>query len=264
MLHDVLSLHTRLVTSRQMKHWAGPRGVQIGSTVSGAFQRAIREYNETGKRLKKEMEVFPDEIADGFSEPDSLKAETIKIKAKGLLRQVKVGVETCGMLGLFFPGSQLWELQRKNRLASKYNKSAAFCTSVKSFGVNGSVVSDSAMYIYARPSDVLLDGENAVETLNPLETTASTDADDASASAAAAPPPRFMNTVRETGTPGWRTWIPKGAELLVNWDGQFVVPRDKIHRAPQFPCPLSVVLPEFWTPLTVGVCTLECMHLSIF
>lgn len=76
MLHDVLVLHTCLVTARQLKHWAGPKGADMCGTVQTAFQKQIMSYNEIGKRLKAEMEIFPEEIADGFSEPDSMKVRT--------------------------------------------------------------------------------------------------------------------------------------------------------------------------------------------
>jgi hypothetical protein len=229
MLHDVLFLHTQLVTARQIKHWQGPRGAEMGSTVTKAFQRVIADYNGTGKRLKEEMGVFPDEIADGFSEPDAMKAETIKIKAKALIREVQTGVETAGMLGLFFPGSVMWELQRKGAMSSKHIKSRAFKDSLGTFGLSsGSIVSDSSMKIYVRQAVVLEedDDDESNETINPV-------GDDNTNNLHASTPlsPRGSSRgVYETGTPGWRTWIPRGAEQLINYDGQFVVPHDKLHQ----------------------------------
>ena len=222
MLHDVLNLHTQLVTARQIKHWAGPQNADMGTTVCKAFQKIMADYNRTGKRLKQEMQSFPEEIADGFSEPDQMKADTIKIKAKALIREVQSGVETCGMLGLFFPGSVMWELQRKSRLATKYDKSKAFRDSVGSFGsTDGNIVSDSSMSIYVRQAEVLdvSDGE----MVNPV-------ADDSNSEETKATPKEPHRGVYETGTPGWRTWIPRGAEHLINYDGQFVPPHDKLSR----------------------------------
>lgn len=222
MLHDVLALHTQLVTARQIKHWPGPQSADMGTTVSQAFQKIIADYNRTGKRLKEEMQSFPEEIADGFTVPEQMKADTIKIKAKALIREVQSGVETCGMLGLFFPGSVMWELQRKQRLATKYDRSESFRSSVGSFGAaNGNIITDSSMAIYVRQAEVLdvADGE----TLNPV-------ADGSDSDETKATPREAHRGVYETGTPGWRTWIPRGAQHLINYDGQFVPPHDKLSR----------------------------------
>lgn len=222
MLHDVLALHTQLVTARQIKHWEGPRGADMGTTVCKAFQGIIADYNRIGKRLKEEMQSFPEEISDGFSEPDPMKSETIKIKAKALVREVQSGVETCGMLGLFFPGSVMWELQRKNRLSAKYDKSRSFRMSVGAFGESaGKIVSESSMDIYVRQAEVL-DADND-ETINPV-------AENDDAAQATKSTIGVSGGVYESGTPGWRTWIPRGAEQVINYDGQFVVPHDNLHK----------------------------------
>lgn len=216
MLHDVLKLHTQLVTARQIKHWEGPHGANMGSTVSKAFQSTIGDYNRVGKRLKEEMQSFPEEIADGFSEPDQTKSETIKIKAKSLIRIVQSDVETAGMLGLFFPGSVLWELNRKTVLSAKYQKSKSIFSSIGSFGGHhAAVVSDSSMKVYVHGADVV--GEDD-EVVNPIA-----DGNDTAWS-----PRSFNRLVHESGTPGWRTWVPRGAEALINYDGQFVVPHDRL------------------------------------
>lgn len=128
------------------------------------------------------------------------------------------------MLGLFFPGSTLWELQRKSNLAGKYNMSKSFWLSLKSFGRKGTLVADSSMNIYARPSLVMDPDENDGETVNPLDdSTLSPKSPNGAAS------PRTAAVINETGTPEWRTWVPKGAETLINYDGQFIVPQDQVH-----------------------------------
>ena len=110
------------------------------------------------------MLIFPAEIAEGFTEPDMMKAKLCKIKAKALQNEMMAGVETCGILGLFFPGSPLWEVQRKQRLTGKFNKTEAIRASL---GIGGmGVVNDSAMKLYVRASEIEEDPD-AEEPANP-------------------------------------------------------------------------------------------------
>jgi hypothetical protein len=240
MLCDVLNLHSQLVSARMLKYWNGPKGADLGSTVSRAFQKQIAAYNNTGKLLKEEMHMFPAEIAEGFTEPDMMKAETVKIKAKALHADVMSGIETCGILGLFFPGSPMWEIQRKQRLGGKHNKSKALWASLKSFGLAGSVVSDSSMVLYVQAGDVQeIDFDDEEDGVLSASSDRDMDFDNnplASNDAEAKPPfspvsagmlsPRSRAAALERGTRDWRTWIPPGGEMLVNYDGQFICSSD--------------------------------------
>lgn len=98
------------------------------------------------------MLIFPAEIAEGFTEPDMMKAKLCKIKAKALQNEMMAGVETCAILGLFFPGSPLWEVQRKKRLTGKFNKTGAMRASLSIGGMG--VVNDSAMKLYIRAAEI--------------------------------------------------------------------------------------------------------------
>jgi hypothetical protein len=110
------------------------------------------------------MLIFPAEIAEGFTEPDMMKAKLCKIKAKALQNEMMASVEACGMLGLFFAGSPLWEVQRKKRLTSKFNKTEALRASLSIGGMG--VVNDSAMKLYVRASEIEEDPD-AEEPANP-------------------------------------------------------------------------------------------------
>ena len=130
MLRDVLELHRTMVNARSVKYWNGPR-IDLSNTIERAYQDMIIKYNDTGKDLMKQMEMFPDEIQAGFHEPNPTKAETIKVRAQSIQGDLQEAVETCGVLGFYFPGSPLWELQRRLREAGQYERSASFWLSLK-------------------------------------------------------------------------------------------------------------------------------------
>ena len=149
MLRDVLSLHTTIVQSRAIKYWNGPR-IPLSNTIERAYQDMIQKYNDTGKALMAQMEQFPDEIQAGFHEPNPTKAETIKVRAQAIQRDLADAVAACGVLGFFFPGSPMWELQRRLRECGEYDKSDSFWLSLKpTVGVQGAGMVDyNALQMY--------------------------------------------------------------------------------------------------------------------
>ena len=78
MCKDVLQLHDGIGISRQVKYWTGPADVDSPS-IHKAYQQQILNYNNLGAELKAEMEQFPEEIKQGFSDSQTVMAETIKI-----------------------------------------------------------------------------------------------------------------------------------------------------------------------------------------
>ena len=81
MLRQALELHSRIMAARGIKYWDGPKGGSPPSdTVYRKFQGMIKDFNKTGKALQAEMEGFPVEIEQGFTEPNESAAETIRIQ----------------------------------------------------------------------------------------------------------------------------------------------------------------------------------------
>lgn len=239
-LLDAIRLHSKLVSARKLRHWTGPKGVQLSGTVERAFQKQIKEYNNIGRLLKTEMESFPAEIETGFCEPDHLKAETIKVKAQRLQTELKAGVDTAALLGLYWPGSPLWEIQRKARQTGKYSKSSGVWASIGT--ISASFVSDASMKLYmqmASPDEIIpveveersrsMEKELVDEISNPVA-----DWQDGSASprhndtfedeekvGEGMLSPRAKASANERGSEGWRDWVPESCEMLINYDGQF-------------------------------------------
>lgn len=206
--------------------------------MSRAFQKQIQRYNHIGKGLKEQMVIFPAEIAEGFTEPDMMKAKLCKIKAKALQNEMMAGVQTCGALGLFFPGSPVWEVQRKKRLTGKFDKTEFLRESLK-IGTMG-LVNENAMKLYVRAADIEEEDadDNTTTFKNPIEVkdqertagdaaTASTPAggehgenseeDEADILDSPTTDQRRTGfaTARERGVSGWRTWTPESAEHLM-------------------------------------------------
>ncbi len=151
MLRDVLSLHTTLTQARGIKYWNGPR-IDLSNTIERSFQGMIQKYNETGKTLKMQMEDFPDEIQAGFHEPNPTKAETIKVRAEAIQRELQGAISTCGTLGFYFPGSPMWELQRRLRECGEYERSDSFWLSLRPLatipGVGSGTVDYNSLQMY--------------------------------------------------------------------------------------------------------------------
>jgi hypothetical protein len=108
MLRDALKLHSRMMIARKVKYWDGPRGGQkISDTVYRKFQSFIYQYNECGRSLKAEMQSFPAETVEGFVEPQDMLAETIKIQATAVKRDLEVLLKDAATLRFNYPGSPL-------------------------------------------------------------------------------------------------------------------------------------------------------------
>ena len=162
MVRSVLTLHSNVVVARGIKHWGGPRGkeVQMSNTCERAFQVLIDKYNETGTNVLRQMEKFPDEIVEGFHTPNTMKAETVVIKASAVNARLARNITAASVLGFFFPGSPLWELRRRLRKANLFTKSESFWKSLKvlSKGTKGlGLVSSISMTLYVQADDVHVD-----------------------------------------------------------------------------------------------------------
>ena len=182
MCKDVLQLHDGIGISRQVKYWTGPADVDSPS-IHKAYQQQILNYNNLGAELKAEMEQFPEEIKQGFSDSQTVMAETIKIKATRTLEELNGDIETAGELGFFFPGSPLWELQRKLRKEGAYSGHEAIMQTFSHTADNSSMVTSTSMNIYI--------GETASKPFSSTSSSASahklgeSDVTDAGSSAAA-------------------------------------------------------------------------------
>ena len=270
MLRDVLQLHSTLVETRAIRYWNGPRTEDISNTMARTYQGLIGKYNSVGKELMDQMRAFPDEIQQGFHEPNLTKAATIKVRAQSIQRDLKAAVSTCGALGFYFPGSSMWEVQRRLREAGQYEKTESFFLSLKP-GSAGSIVDANSMQMYIKAD--LTGAEQAAPSVggaksgkaksggkkkgkkeqkqysNPLLDAAApiqpepepepdevlSDDDSGQLS------PRKLKDRREifTGMTGWREWVPLSARSLVTFDGQFIVDPDE---SPLWKCVQGSVL----------------------
>ena len=268
-LREVLTLHVNVVTARNVKSWTGVRlpGEEMSNTIERSFQNIIARYNEVGKDLQVEMGRFPDEIADGFHEPNPMKADTIAVRVRAVQREVESAVNTAAVLGLFFPGSHLWELRRRMRKGGLLEKSASFWKSVNprqrrstQFGV----VSNASMDYYLQADDIEKlettgevtspraaeetwrqvsddggddDSSKRLQFKNPLS---GEDNEDEAADAPEAlpePEPEPEPEQKATSQPpqlqtralkGWRDLVTFHCRTLVNMDGQFILDEDSV------------------------------------
>lgn len=68
------------------------------------------------------MESFPVEIKEGFIEPNHTMAEVTSIQAQAVLGELNELVDDAATLRWYYPGSPLWQIQRKLRTTGKHNK----------------------------------------------------------------------------------------------------------------------------------------------
>ena len=254
MLRDVLLLHTSLVSARSVKYWDGPKPtaknpVEVSSTIQRAYQKIISKYNLVGKTLQNEMQKFPDEIQAGFSEPDAVQAGTIEVMAHSVQHDLREAVRDAGVLGLYFPGSPLWELRRKLREHGLYAKASHFWESIKlRWDRQDQMCSTSAMTMYLQADEIggfendeeedsprSPEFESDMKFTNPLDE--AHDAQSRAETGETSPRHGPLKTSRSISAAEalshtqdkhvvdntWRGWIPHSAASLVNYDGQFIV-----------------------------------------
>lgn len=152
MLRDTQILHQQLVGAKAIKYWNGPK-VETSHTIDQAFQQLIRNYNAVGQGLMKEMQCFPQEIMNGFHDPQPIKAETTKINARRIQKDLVTKLNTAQTLGFFFPGSTMWELQRKLRAGGHYNKAANVKHSLDVREEETTLVGSASMALYIKSDD---------------------------------------------------------------------------------------------------------------
>ena len=99
--------------------------------------------NKTGKELLNLQSLFPQEVQDGFSSPNLIKAETLRTMAQTVQSDLIHLLSTAGMLGFFFPGSPMWETRRKLTEQGERDRSTGFFDSFK--GADWGLVSASSM-----------------------------------------------------------------------------------------------------------------------
>ena len=236
MLREVLTLHTNLVTARGIKHWNGVRipGEEMSNTVGNAFQGIISRYNKVGKTLQSQMRGFPDEILDGFHEPNPMRADTLAIRARAVQQNLEMDIATAGLLGLFFPGSGMWELRRYLRRQGLFTKSESFWTSITpSIGTSQwGVVSAASMTLYLQADDIELPATTPKaapgdEFGNPLsdDKREGTDAKADAVFEVDAPKraTRPAGDGPDIALKGWRNLVTFHTRNLVNMDGQFIL-----------------------------------------
>lgn len=153
MLRDTLSLHQNLMSARSIRYWSGPHTIELSTTIEHAFQQTIHSYNKVGQSLMKEMAAFPDEIMKGFHDPKPTKAETIKINAHAVQKDLLNKLKTAQVLGFFFPGSTLWELRRKLRGAGSYKQSDNVKFSLDIVPEDATIVGSGSMNLYIQADE---------------------------------------------------------------------------------------------------------------
>jgi hypothetical protein len=95
--------------------------------------------------------MFPQEVQEGFSSPNLIKAETLRTMAQTVQSDLIGLLDVAGMLGFFFPGSPMWETRRKLRLKGKYGRSDGFWASFQN--ADWGLVSSSSMDMYMGGDD---------------------------------------------------------------------------------------------------------------
>lgn len=184
MLRDTLSLHQQLVAARSIKYWNGPR-METSHTIDGAFQDLIKGYNEVGYALKEEMQSFPEEILNGYHDPNLRRAETTKINARRVQKDLITKITTAQALGLFFPGSTLWELRRKLRGTGKYDKAANFKWSLTTAPEDATIVGSASMNLYLQADETA--GADYERMTKPISSSSDEEEDDHQRHGAATP-----------------------------------------------------------------------------
>jgi hypothetical protein len=168
-----------------------------------------------------------------FAEPALLTAETVRVKAQSLQDEMRSGIRTAGLLGLFWPGSPLWEAQGELRGAGKHSKSAALWSGLTmtstTYGATGqkALVNNPAMSTYLQgavwSSNRVSAQDEVFAVANPV-----------------GPGEVEFDTMQQVGSQtmklnsipvqGWRDWVPDSAERLVSFDGQFVLDQQESAR----------------------------------
>ena len=145
-IRNTIKLHDKMMVARNIKHWNGPHGVDLSNTIERSYQSCINMYNKTGKELLNLQSLFPQEVQDGFSSPNLIKAETLRTMAQTVQSDLIHLLSTAGMLGFFFPGSPMWETRRKLTEQGERDRSTGFFDSFK--GADWGLVSASSMRMY--------------------------------------------------------------------------------------------------------------------
>eukprot|EP01043_Picozoa_sp_COSAG02_P069903 COSAG02_NODE_12175_length_1585_cov_1.150740_1_plen_473_part_01 len=81
-IRDTIKLHQRMTVARNIEPWNGPRGVALSNTIERAYQKPVQIYNKTGRELVGLQTTFPQEVQDGFSSRNQIKADTVKTMAQ--------------------------------------------------------------------------------------------------------------------------------------------------------------------------------------
>lgn len=238
-IRDTIKLHERMTVARNIEPWNGPRGVQLSNTIERAYQKPVQTYNKTGRELVGLQTTFPQEVQEGFSSRNQIKADTVKTMAQAVQTDLNTLLEVAGMLGFFFPGSPMWETRRKLREQHKYNHSDGFWTSFEN--ADWGVVSATSMGMYMGGVYRDIKGNSAVSTDaeattdNPtFEDEGSSQGDSPALSGSSADQWQAHQKLDDDrvqvlvgnvspGTPGWRKLVTKPMSLRVNYEGQFIV-----------------------------------------
>ena len=232
-IRDTIKLHERMAVARNIEPWNGPRGVPLSNTIERAYQKPVRTYNKTGRELVGLQTTFPQEVQEGFSSRNQIKADTVKTMAQAVQSDLNDLLEVAGMLGFFFPGSPMWETRRKLREEHKYHHSDGFWTSFEN--ADWGVVSATSMGMYM--GGVYGTGDDGeTKTNNPtFEDESPSPALSHQSSADQWQAHQKLDDERSQalignvspGTPGWRKLVTKPMSLRVNYEGQFIVRSQK-------------------------------------
>ena len=151
-----------MTVARRVRYWSGPRttvdGLDASDTVQRAFQKLLKQYNSVGEGLLAQMKQFPEEIAQGFAECNPTRAETLRANALMLQAKLKNLLEVAGILGLYFPGSPMWERKRKLRTCGYTGRADSFWDTFRM--AEWGVVSSMSMRLYTTFTDV----DDAIES----------------------------------------------------------------------------------------------------
>ena len=237
-IRDTIKLHHRMTIARNIEPWNGPRGVVLSNTIERAYQKPVQIYNKTGKELVGLQTTFPQEVQDGYSSRNQIKADTVKTMAQAVQADLDRLLQVAGMLGFFFPGSPMWETRRKLREHGKYHHSDGFWTSFQN--AEWGVVSATSMGMYMGKVEVAdRKGNTKLKTMelgsvtsNPtFESERSPDGSTSARTELQWQAHQKLDDERtralvgnvSPGTPGWRELVTKPMAPRVNYEGQFIV-----------------------------------------
>lgn len=233
-----------------------------------------------------EMFHYVHEIGKGFSVPDAQHAETILIRARSQQDNLRGALQDAGHLGLFFPGSPLWEASRVLRAHGQVGRTNAFFRSVRNGHHGANVVDNSSVATYFKCSASYLHaGEDAFKDFsNPSFDGAQNDSSGGGAETfemdGSPSSPRLESAATSTAwgyddatadnPMAWRDWVPRSYERLVNYDGQFITEIPVEEGFPDlfpfgwFTIPVNATVAASQELLTHGMFTSRLYKLSIW